>query len=466
MVRSRRGFARRSLLALLLLAAAGCGKKGPPLPPLRHNPAAAQDLSVYQQGGEWVLQAGYPKTTVAGMTLPGLEAVEVWSMERPAPIPPPPPALAPAAPATPTPSATPTAAPTVPTPSATPTAVPTAATPSATPSTVPTAPTPSATPTAAPTVPTPSATPMAVPTAPTPSATPTAAPTAATPSATPTTLAPPATPAATAPAAAPGPDPREFQAQAKLTRTLRGAELAAAVVGDRLRIRLPAPPPATPSMATVFAIKTVATGGDASAFSNLVSAIPAVAPEPPGGLVTTPRPDGVEVSWTPAVPAPRAYRVYRRDAQARGYGDALHQSPATESSFVDTTAKLGERYVYTVAAVAGETPLVLSALSAEREVDYQDRFAPPPPPGLVALPEGTQVRLRWNASEAADTAGYVVFRQEPGGEFHRVTAEPVTALEYLDSGLAAGNTYRYRVAAVDRSGNEGQPGDAVEGIVR
>jgi fibronectin type 3 domain-containing protein len=119
-----------------------------------------------------------------------------------------------------------------------------------------------------------------------------------------------------------------------------------------------------------------------------------------------------------------------------------------------------------VAAVASETPLVLSPLSAESEVDYQDRFPPPPPPGLVALPQGTEVRLRWNASSAEDTAGYIVFRQDPGGEFHRVNTEPVTVLEYVDSGLAPGNTYRYRVAAVDRSGNEGQPGNAVEGIVR
>ena len=343
--------ARAALVASLVAGAVGCGKKGPPLPPLRHNPAAAQDLAVYQQGAEWVLQAAYPKTTVAGLALPPLEAVEIWSLERPF-----------------------AEGPVVP------------------------------------------------------------------------------------------PDPREFALGATLLRTLRGAEMSAAVVGDRLQVRLPVTVPAE-RRATTFAIKTIAEG-DASEFSNLASAAAATPPEPPAGLETTPRAEGIEVTWSPATPAPQAYRVYRRDAQARGYGEALHSAPATETRHLDATATLGSRYVYTVAAVASEAPLVLSPLSAESEVDYQDRFPPAPPAGLVALPSGSEVRLRWDAAEAADTAGYVVFRQDPGGEFHRVTAEPVTELEYLDTGLAPGNTYRYRVAAVDRSGNEGSPGEAVEGIVR
>ncbi|HEY8145246.1 MAG TPA: fibronectin type III domain-containing protein [Kofleriaceae bacterium] len=341
-------------MTLVLAGAAACGKQGDPLPPLRHNPAAAQDLSVFQQGGEWILRAGYPKTTVAGLSLPGLEALEVWSIERP---------LAEGAPPLP-------------------------------------------------------------------------------------------------------PEPREFDASAKLVRTLRGVELESAVVGDQLQVRIPAPLAAGGRQATTIAIKTIGTDNAPSAFSNLATTVAAAPPAPPEGLSTTPRSDGIEVAWSATTPAPLAYRVYRRPAQARGYGDPVHQASATEVRYVDQAVRFGERYVYTVAAVASENPLVVSALSAESEVDYEDRFAPAPPAGLVALPEGTQVRLRWNAATAEDTASYVVFRQDPGGAFHRANTEPVTALEYLDTGLVPGNTYRYRVAAVDRSGNQGEPGDAVEGIVR
>ncbi len=345
---------RAAFATLVLAGAVACGKQGDPLPPLRHNPAAAQDLTVLQQGNEWILRAAYPKTTVAGLSLPGLDALEVWSFARP--------------------------------------------------------------------------------------------------------LAEGAQPLP--------PDPREFEASVQLVRTLRGAELESAVVGDQLQVRLPVPEAASGRQATTLAIKTIGADDAPSAFSNLVTTVAASPPPPPEGLATTPRADGIEVSWTATTPPPLAYRVYRRLAQARGYGDALHQLSATEVRYLDNGARFGERYVYTVAAVASETPLVLSALSAESEVSYEDRFAPAPPAGLVALPEGTQVRLRWNAATAEDTASYVVFRQDPGGEFHQVNAGPVTELEYLDTGLVPGNTYRYRVAAVDRSGNQGEPGDAVEGIVR
>jgi hypothetical protein len=75
-----------SLIAAALLAAAlGCGKQGPPLPPLRAVPAPVKDLTVVQQGPRLLLSFTYPTVTPAGTALAGISAVEIWSVARVAP---------------------------------------------------------------------------------------------------------------------------------------------------------------------------------------------------------------------------------------------------------------------------------------------------------------------------------------------------------------------------------------------
>jgi hypothetical protein len=73
-----------STLALLPWAV-GCGKQGPPLPPLRNVPAATKDLAAVQQGPRILLTFSYPQVTPAGIALQGISTVEVWSASRPAP---------------------------------------------------------------------------------------------------------------------------------------------------------------------------------------------------------------------------------------------------------------------------------------------------------------------------------------------------------------------------------------------
>ncbi len=76
---------RAALLAsFVLLAAAACGKKGDPLPPLRYTPVAASDLAVRQRGDQLVVRVSYPRLTTAGQALPGLLAVQVYQLLRPA----------------------------------------------------------------------------------------------------------------------------------------------------------------------------------------------------------------------------------------------------------------------------------------------------------------------------------------------------------------------------------------------
>ncbi|MFF9343837.1 fibronectin type III domain-containing protein [Streptomyces sp. NPDC014773] len=78
----------------------------------------------------------------------------------------------------------------------------------------------------------------------------------------------------------------------------------------------------------------------------------------------------------------------------------------------------------------------------------------PAPAGLTATTTAGTAALTWNAVPGA--ASYHVYRDGT-----RVNSAPVTAAAYTDSGLTAGTTYAYAVAAVDASGTVGTRSGAV-----
>ena len=387
---------RRLTQALVLVglcaASLGCGKQGPPLPPLRAVPAAAKDLAVRQQGMQVLFDLTYPKTSVDGMALDGIRRVEVWEAVQPAPQQGKPQPL----------------------------------------------------------------------------------------------------------------DPRTFASLAKLTYKLADADVGAATFGDHLIFAMPlpagalvptptpavtktttgaktptAPPPAPPAATTpapaatpppppapprpparFYAVRTVSKSGERSELSNQVSLIPKTPPPAPDQVSTTARPDGVLVEWPP-VPGALGYAIYRRGAQEKGHGQPVHAAGPAERSWLDSTARFGQSYIYAVTAFSDRDPFIESAIGSEREIHYVDRFPPPPPTDLVGLGETGRVRLVWKASDAEDLAGYIVYRRGPEGEFRRVTAQPLTAAEYIDANVKPGEVYSYRVTAIDQTGNESGPGGEV-----
>ncbi|MFY9824541.1 MAG: fibronectin type III domain-containing protein [Thermoanaerobaculia bacterium] len=365
------------LTAALLLMAAGCGKQGPPLPPLKAVPATTKDLVATQQGAQIVLAFSYPKTTAAGLALPGVSAVEVLETTRPA---------------TPDGKAAPL-------------------------------------------------------------------------------------------------DPKQFATAAKPQAKVSGADLTAATSGDRIVISLPVPPPpaapavpavsaksapaSTPTTATTpapaaplllahyYAVRTFGLERDRSEISNISSVVPKPPPPAPERLTVTARADGVMVEWAGVPGAAGGYNVYRRDAQERFHGQPIHTAGAEERSWLDSTARFGQSYIYTATALAQREPAVESAVGSEHEVRYQDRFPPAVPGDLVALAEPGRIRLVWRSVEAEDLAGYIIYRRIGNGSFERVTAQPVTTPEYVDTALTAGQTYAYRVTSIDKTGNESDPGAEV-----
>jgi predicted small lipoprotein YifL len=263
-------------------------------------------------------------------------------------------------------------------------------------------------------------------------------------------------------------DDPTFARLAKSMLVLEGAELRSATTGDRIEARIQIPEGMAASGAPqthLFAVRTQGESRESSLFSNRVPL--AVHPEisAPGGLTLEARADGVAVSWSaaslPDGSPPVGYHVYRRAAVDRGWGAPLALAESGQLDYLDQSAQFGQRYIYTVRAVATVEPLVESAAAVEREIDHVDRFAPLPPSSLLALGETERARLIWEASPSGDAVGYWLERRDPGGDFRRILEQPTTALEHLDRGLASGLTYVYRVSAVDGAGNEGNPGAEV-----
>jgi len=234
---------------------------------------------------------------------------------------------------------------------------------------------------------------------------------------------------------------------------LDGEALPAAVHGDRVRATYRLPPEAIESGETsYFSVRTRSLAGEVSAWSNAAAIRLGAAPPAPATLEVNDLKNGVKLAWT-AVEGALGYVVLRRDAADPSWGPPIASLPAEAIDHVDRSALYGTRYVYSVLTLGPGEPPIQSAPRIERELDYQDRFAPATPTALRAVALAGEVRVVWDPSPDADLAGYFVERSVDGGEFERLTAVPVDAPEYTDRSAPAGARIDYRVLAMDQIGN-------------
>ncbi len=297
----------------------------------------------------------------------------------------------------------------------------------------------------------------------------------------------------------------DLDALAKPVLELTGADLDAAVAGGKIRIRLPVTLPTAPAaaaalpvpaattppaaatktpgeatlstsaapsttaslpQATIFAVRTKATKGDISPWSNGVGLVPTPPPPAPDNLVVEARRAGIALSWS-RVTVANGYAIYRRSATEPGWGThPLVTLTCDSADFFDSSAVYGNRYIYTVLTLASMEPPIESTPTVEREVDYRDIFPPAPPSELHAVVLGNEVQLVWEGSPDSDLAGYLIERAEGSGKFHRLNATPVLAQEQTDRGAPRGIELHYRVLAVDRAGNFSPPSKPAQTLLR
>ena len=174
---------------------------------------------------------------------------------------------------------------------------------------------------------------------------------------------------------------------------------------------------------------------------TVTQATPAV-PDAPGGLAATAGNGQVSLSWGPASRA-STYTVKRGNASGGPY-NTIVASGLTSLSATDSAATNGTPYYYIATAVNAHGESALSA-----EVSATPAATAPTPASPSVTVTGTTAAITWATSSGA--ASYTILRSIDGVAW-QVLASGVTGTAYTDSGLSAGQSYYYSVAAVNGNG--------------
>jgi len=150
------------------------------------------------------------------------------------------------------------------------------------------------------------------------------------------------------------------------------------------------------------------------------------------------------------------YHLFRRPEGVTEF-EQIVALAASSTHYTDTGLESGN-YEYAISAY--NTLMQESELS--EPVSAAPFYYPPPDPptNLQALNTGIDegsIKLTWTASESTTVDHYEIHRQAPGeADFSPLTEVPDSATQYLDEGLTIGETYSYKLRAVDSWGAIGE----------
>ena len=255
--------------------------------------------------------------------------------------------------------------------------------------------------------------------------------------------------------------------RAPADRDLRGYEIHRAEPGDTIFARLTGEPLAAlayadsgydgatlePGREYTWRVVAVDSSGNTSPFASVRYRLPDdEAPDAVRSLlVRNVLGRHVEVVWAPSPSVDVVRYAVERSAAAGGAPVLVGTVSASGAlSIRDTTATKGRLARWSVIAIdsAGNRgPAVIDTLT------FRDLSKPPAPRRVTAVRAAGATTVKWERVVSLDFRGYVVYRAErTDGPRTRLTATPVTALEFVDR--AGTPTSRYLVRAIDANGNE------------
>jgi len=281
-------------------------------------------------------------------------------------------------------------------------------------------------------------------------------------------------------------DPKSF----RVVYTIPGALVENYRADDRVRFTDPIAPAETkshPGGMIAYAVRTRASRKRASADSNVVSVRVYPVPAPITTVVARVTETAVELNWTALgrtsagelINAITGYRIYRSEIHPSASPSLPQELPAGRpeshaallgssetNSYSDTSFVFDHTYVYTVRSVIQVEGVELESSDSQPvTVTPRDIFPPAAPQGLVAAllpgaaPGKFVVDLSWSINLETDLAGYRVYRSEQEGTRGQlVTPDLLPTPALRDTSVEPGHRYWYTVTAVDRAGNESEPG--------
>lgn len=214
----------------------------------------------------------------------------------------------------------------------------------------------------------------------------------------------------------------------------------------------------------IYQVRLIDAWGRISVPSNLART-PRVQPAaPPAGLKTKagdgmvsllwdgPKVSAQKIKFTTEVDVLAGYALFRKGPDGELQ---INTKPLLTPKFTDKSVDNGQVYAYQVAQVRkirGRN--VIGARSAWVEALPKDQVAPGAPSDLAGVSAKDGLYLRFTPSPSQDTAGYLIFRRDKkGGEWQKITPEPVKENTFIDLKVSPRTVYLYKVQAIDEAGN-------------
>lgn len=214
------------------------------------------------------------------------------------------------------------------------------------------------------------------------------------------------------------------------------------------------PPKPLPPM-RYYWIQAISTHGKPGTAADVI-AIPLVdPPKPPTALETPYDEKTLTLKWTPAADGQtfRVYDVDRSGKETKKDGRPLNDAPLTTPTY-QVPVDFGHERCFAVRAVAVTGNAAIESDPTMKCETPKDTFPPAAPANLNGLPDNGTVALRWDPVTAADLAGYLVLRGEGAGDtLQPLMPASIAAAAYTDQTVKTGVTYVYVVVAVDSAGN-------------